>query len=125
MKSSGIFLLTIHRIKQVKNDFKLKIFSLLYFFWALNVFEHLFNICKDVHFHGVFHFLFIHKGLQTIRPQACAQSVHKQSRPAHRRLLNLLINKASSQGFAQSVHKQSSHKRLPNLFINNKARRLC
>ena len=59
-------------------------------FGALNVFEDLFNICKDVHFHGVFHFLFIFKGLQTIRSQGFAQSVHKQS--AHKGLFNLLVN---------------------------------
>ena len=107
MKSSGIFLITIQRLKQVKNDLKLKIFSLLYFFRALNVFEHRLTSAKMFIFKVFFIFFFL------------SIKVYKQS--GHKLLLNLFINnQASPQAFAQSVHKQSrpAQKRLLNLFIN-------
>ena len=50
--------------------------------------------------------------------------VYKQS--GHKRLLNLFINNpASPQAFAQSVHKQSAHKGLLNLFINSHPSSVC
>ena len=136
MKSSGIFLLA----KTSEECFEIENLLSFILFGALNMFEHLFNMWKHVHFHSVFHVLFIHhciksvrirsysgpyfpafgltteryevslhiqfecwkmwtritpntdtfyavhKGLQTIRPQRFAQSVHKQS--AHKGLLN-------------------------------------
>ena len=78
MKDRGIFLITIQWLKQVKNDLKLKIFSFFILFEALNVFEHLFSVCKDVHFHGVFNFFLSIRvySIYFFRLKGFTQSVH-------------------------------------------------
>ena len=67
MKSSGVFLLTIHQLRQVKNDLKLKIFSLLYFLrhkMCLNIFltsakMFIFTVFFIFFFFFFFHFLIL------------------------------------------------------------------
>ena len=122
MNSSGVFLLTIHQLRQVKNDLKLKIFSLLYFLrhkMCLNIFL---TSAKMFIFTVFFFFFFSSIRVCSIFFSAYNGLLNlfmiKQS--ARKSLLNLFINNQPTrvcsrpQGFAQSVHKQSAHKGLLN-----------
>ena len=123
MKSSGVFLLTIHQLRQVKNDLKLKIFSLLYFLrhkMCLNIFL----TSAKMFIFTVFFFFFFFSSIRVCSIFFSAYNgllnlfMIKQS--AHKGFLNLFINNQPTrvcsrpQGFAQSVHKQSAHKSLLN-----------